>query len=59
MAPTNSWSWGLTALLKRPITVPSRPTRNFSKFQATSPAGSTWFRVSYGAVVVPLAWTLA
>ena len=31
---------GVTLLLKRAITVPSLPTRNFSKFHSTSPEGS-------------------
>ena len=38
-------SSGVTPLLKRAITVPSLPTRNFSKFHSTSPAGSIWLRV--------------
>ena len=33
-------SSGVTPLLKRAITVPSLPTRNFSKFHSTSPEGS-------------------
>ena len=34
-----------TVFLNRAITVPSLPTRNFSKFQATSPEGSVLLRV--------------
>lgn len=45
IAAVSSAEAGSTPLLKRASTVPSLPTRNFSKFQATSPAGSTWVRV--------------
>ena len=45
MAAVSSGDSGSTRLPKRASTVPSRPTKNFSKFQPTSPAGSVWVRV--------------
>ena len=39
MAVIRAGSSGDTRVLKRPSTVPSRPIRNFSKFQPMSPGG--------------------